>query len=156
MNKEDWGHPNRLWGLESYYDPGRAIEIYEAIKDLRIESILDIACGNGLVLESLSWMKEGRYEQFDIVDYPEWGQLRIKPFREELQCYIKERHPFDLIMFLNAYRNWDEEPKKQFNEWVRRNAKYFISSNPTDDGPSDDWKIIGRDCKNYELKLDTL
>lgn len=157
MDKQDWGNPKRLWGIEPRYEAGRMIDIHLAIKDLPIESVVDIACGHGIILDGLWWKNQHlKCEQFDIEEYPEWKNLQIEPNVTDLMDFIKEDRKYDLVLFLNAYRNWDAEPKENFNQWLKRNAKYFISSNPDDEGPSDNWSLIGRDAKGYELKLYTL
>ena len=66
MEKGDWGSSERIWGLEPYYDPGRAIQIHEAIKSLKIKTVIDMACGVGIVAESLAWVIPGHFTQFDI------------------------------------------------------------------------------------------
>jgi hypothetical protein len=149
----DWGKKERIWGLESYYDPGRAIQIYEAVKDLGIKRTVDIACGVGLVAESLSWVIEGTFQQFDIEEYPEWKQLVIRPTVNDLTEFIKKDEKFDLVLMLNAYRNWDEEPRTEFNKWLKRNAKYFITSYEGENHVSNNWKVIGTDVKGHALKL---
>lgn len=154
MDKQDWGNPKRIWGLEPNYDSGRMIDIYLAIKDLPVESIVDVACGTGIILDGLWWkFQKHTMSQFDIEEYPEWQHLHVKPDKKDIEDFIKEDKSFDLVMFLNAYRNWDLEPKMKFNDWLKRNAKYFITSNLGDDGPSEKVLIIGRDAKGYELKL---
>lgn len=150
----DWGAKERIWGLEPYYDPGRAIDIYEAVKDLGIESILDVACGVGLILESLSWkIPCHKYHQFDVEQYPEWKSLVISPQKEDLFEYIKRDDSYDLVLMLNAYRNWDEEPREEFNRWLKRNAKYFITSYEGENPICDNWSVIGKDVKGHDLKL---
>jgi len=158
MEKGDWGRPERIWGLNIQVDPGRAIQIYEAIKDLKVKSVLDIACGLGLVVESLHWVMDCDMEHFDIEPYKEWDRLRVKPSVKNLFDFIKEDKPYDVVLFLNSYRNWDEEPRKKFNDWLRRNAKYFITSG--DYGPKEEYTVIGEDYHNdydkYQLKMYTL
>lgn len=160
METGDWGRPERIWGLNIPADPGRAIQIYEAIKDLEIKSIVDVACGVGLVAEGLHWVmpKECEIEHFDIEEYQEWSCLRLKPSVGNLFDFITVDKKYDLVMFLNSYRNWDEEPREKFNSWLKRNAKYFITSGEY--GPTEDYKVIGDDYHNshasHKLKLYTL
>lgn len=150
MIRGDWGKPERVWGLEPYYDPGRMIQIYEAIKDLNIKRVVDVACGVGLIAEGLSWViPYTTFQQFDIEEYPEWQHLRVKPTVRDLNEFIKTDESFDLVLMLNSYRNWDDEPRGRFNEWLSRNAKYFISSGI-------DGKVIGKDVKGHDLVLKTL
>lgn len=151
LDKDKWGRKERIWGLEPYYDPGRAIEIYEAVKDLHITSIVDIACGVGIVLESLAWVIDADCEQFDIEEYPEWKHLVIRPTKRDLTEFIKTDEKFDLVLMLNSYRNWDEEPRERLNQWLIRNAKYFITGGEY--GPNKYGKVIGTDVKGHKMKL---
>lgn len=156
IDKDKWGNEKRIWGLEPYYDPGRAIQIYNAVKDLNIERVLDIACGVGLIAESLSWVMPSTFEQFDIEEYPEWKHLVIRPTVKNLDDFIKKDDAFDLVLMLNAYRNWDEEPRNRFNKWLKRNARYFITSYEGENPVSNNWEVIGKDVKGHDLKLYTL
>ena len=152
MDKRDWGFEERVWGLEESYDAGRMIPIYLAIKDRNVKSILDVACGVGLIADGLTWMWDDRdIEQFDIIEYPEWRGLKVKPFKKDVMDFIKEDKHYDVVMFLNSYRNWDK--KEQFNEWLKRNARYFITS-----GANLPYKkeIIGKDVKGHNLELYTI
>lgn len=154
MMKGDWGNPKRFWGLEQRYDAGRMIDIYDAIKVLPIESILDVACGTGIILDGLWWkMQKHTMKQFDIEEYPEWQYLEVKPEKRDVMEFIKKDRAYDLVMFLNAYRNWDDEPRERFNSWLKRNAKYFITSYEGENPASNNWKVIGRDVKGHNLKL---
>lgn len=145
--EEDFGlDKRRIWGLEKIYGPGRAIQIYEAIKDLDIKTAVDIACGVGLVAETLHWVV-GEWEQFDIKSYPEWEHLEVKPTVQDVREFIKTDKKYDLVLFLNSYRNWEGEDKNNFDKWVKTHAKYFITS-----GVGEGEKI-GKDIKNYILKL---
>lgn len=144
----------RFWHIEETYDPGRAIPIYEAIKNLEVTSILDVACGEGLVLETLSWVMPIKMEQFDIISYPEWEKLKVKPKVKDLKDLEDEK--YDLVMMLNSYRNWEESDREQLNDWLKRNAKYFITSYEGENHISDNWSTIGQDVKGHSLKLYTL
>lgn len=150
MEKGNWGDPKRLWGLEKTYDAGRMIDIYEAIKGLPIYDIVDIACGVGIVADGLQWKNlEWNIEQFDIKSYPEWEFLEVKPYVEDVMEFIKIDRKYDLVMMLNSYRNWDGEDKELFDAWVKRNAKYFITSGGRG-------VPIGKDVHGFMLMLETL
>lgn len=145
----DWGNPKRIWGLEETYDAGRMIQIYEAIRDLPITSIIDVACGTGIIADGLAWTRKWDVYQFDIEQYPEWKHLDVIPVKMDVMDFIKIDKSYDLVMFLNAYRNWDEKPRSMFDEWLKRNAKYFITS----DGKGE---AIGKDVKGHTLTLEKL
>lgn len=136
------------WGLEPYYDPGRMIHIYEALKGKEWESLLDVACGVGIVTEGLSWMYGDKsFKQFDIEEYPEWKHLKVKPEVRMVEDLLESDEKYDVILFLNSFRNWDKQ--EQFLEWLKGHCKYFISSGV-------DGEVIGRDVKGHNLILKTL
>ena len=110
-----------------------------------------MACGVGLVLESLGWVIDADCEQFDIEGYPEWNHLVIRPSVMNLEEFIATDKSFDLVLMLNSYRNWDEEPREKLNQWLKRNAKYFITGGEY--GPNESGKVIGTDVKGFKLKL---
>lgn len=140
----------KYWGIEPTYDSGRMIEIYEAVKDLPVESVLDCCCGEGLILDGLSWVMPASYVQFDIESYPEWQKLHAKPFIADVADFIQTDQKFDLVLFLNSYRNIETGfDKEAFNKWLKKNAKYFITS----DGEGE---VIGTDVKGHKLTLQKL
>lgn len=150
MTKGNWGMPERIWGLEPTYDAGRVLQIYDAIKPLPIKSVVDIACGTGIIGDCLSWVGY-QVRLFDIVSYPEWKHLRVFPGILNVYNFLEEVTRYDLVLFLNSYRNWDD--KELFNDWLKNHASYFITSG---DGPNNNYKVIGKDVKNHDLKLYTL
>lgn len=148
MEKGNWGHPKRVWGIEPRYDSGRMIPIYEAIKNLKFDSLIDIACGNGIIADGLKWVFPNvNITQFDFWKYKEWKNLSVTPYQMDVVDFIKEDKHYDVVLFLNSYRNWDEQ--EQFNRWVKTHARYFITSGGNFTGK----KIIGKDCKGYDLEL---
>ena len=150
MIKGDWGHEKRIWGIESTYDAGRMIQIYEAIKDLEFESLIDIACGEGIIADGLSWVFPDKdITQFDFCEYPEWKKLKVIPYKKDVMDFIKEDQKYDVVLFLNSYRNWDK--KDEFNNWLYNHAEYFITSG--DNNIERDKKEIGVDVKGYKLEL---
>jgi len=150
MVRGDWGHEKRVWGIENDYNPGRAIQIYEEIKDLEFKNLVDIACGFGMVAESLKWVFPDKdITQFDFWDYPEWEKLSVVPYRQDVMDFIKEDKKYDIVMFLNSYRNWDKKDK--FNEWLYGHAKYFITSG--ENNIRGKKKIIGMDSKGHKMEI---
>lgn len=147
MEKSDWGHPKRIWGLENRYDAGRMIPIHEAIKNLPIKNIVDVACGVGIVADGLKWVMNAEIEQFDIINYPEWEFLSVKPQIKDVDDFMREDKHYDLVLFLNSYRNWDK--KEEFNHWLKGHAKYFITSGAELPNGTE----IGMDVKGHALKL---
>lgn len=137
-----------IWNLQIPYDSGRMIQIYEAIKDLPIDSIVEIACGYGIIADGLSWVfPDKKITQFDIFKNDSWKHLKIKPYIMDVMDFTKRIDHYDLVIFLNSFRNW--ENKKQFKEWLKTHAKYFISSEIEEPGT----EIIGMDGRGHKLEL---
>jgi hypothetical protein len=150
MIKGDWGHEKRVWGIGKTYDSGRMIQIYEAIKDLEFNSLVDIACGQGIIADGLKWVFPNKeITQFDFWEYPEWVNLSVVPYREDVMDFIKKEKQYDVVLFLNSYRNWDE--KEEFNKWLYGHARYFITSG--ENNIKREKKVIGVDAKGYKLEL---
>ncbi|MBU1076383.1 MAG: hypothetical protein KKH98_03770 [Spirochaetes bacterium] len=169
MTKEN----KRLWGIERLSDtPERIVFIYEAIKKLVDDgklpenfSIIDIAGGRGVVLNGIVGLFPCKATILDIKYHPEWGYLkyRIKRIVMPLQDYIEDDHPHDIVMMLNSYRNWKKskiiierkKSREQFDEWLPKNAKYFITSGAS--LPYERGEIRGHDFKSnlqlYKLPL---
>ena len=142
----------RIWGIENEYDTGRIAYIYEFIKKLGIQefSLVDVACGNGLIADGLAYLfPKSKTEQFDIFYYPEWNHLRVKPQCIDLEEFIKQGRSYDVVLFLNSYRNYDGKQREKFNEWVTTHAKYFICSG----GNFGNSEIIGKDVKGHNIEV---
>lgn len=141
---------DKIWGIEPEYNTGRAIAIYEAIKKLNLPAdfkLIDIACGYGLIADCLKDIFPGaRIEQIDIKKYPEWKKLKVNTYQDTVQNLIKREEKFDVVMFLNSYRNWDGIDKDNFDEWLKGHCRYFIYS-------GDGGEVIGMDSKDHQLKL---
>jgi len=146
----------RHWGIQDQYAQGRMIEIAIALKKLELKSdfrLVDIACGHGLIADGLKWVfPDAKIEQFDYTDeYPEWSHLSVKPYNLDVETLMKrddkDEH-FDVVLFLNSYRNWTMQ--NEFNEWLKNHARYFITSG------REDGEVIGMDTVNKPLKLITL
>ena len=155
MEKRDWGFPERIWGIEKEYDAGRIGYIYDALKKLPHNfSLVDVACGEGIIADGIQYLfPEARVSQFDIVSYQEWGHLRVKPYQMNVDDFMKRDEKYDVVMFLNSFRNWEEKERGTFIEWLKRNARYFITSGQ-DIGFAKE--TIGKDVKGYSLDMYTL
>jgi hypothetical protein len=148
----------RYWGLEPTYDAGRLIPIYEALKTRVGDefSLVDVACGVGIIADGLKWMyPKADITQFDVMEYPEWAHLNVKPSVMDVKEFIQTDKKYDVVLFLNSYRNEKEgfsEIKADFDAWVKKHARYFITSGlfPAHDA------TIGSDVKGHSLKLYTL
>lgn len=142
----------RIWGIENEYDTGRIAYIYEFIKGLGLKdfSLMDVACGQGMIADGIGYLfPEAKVEQFDIFYYPEWNHLRVKPQCIDLEGFIKQGRRYDIVLFLNSYRNYDGKQREKFDEWVRGHAKYFITSGGQFGNP----EIIGKDVKWHNLEV---
>lgn len=144
----------RYWGLEPTYDAGRMIDIYLALQGKEWGSLVDVACGTGIIADGLKWVRPlATIDQFDIEEYPEWRHLNVRPEKLDVNEFIKRDRKYDVVLFLNSYRNTETGfDKAAFDEWLLGHAKYFITSGGFD-APSE---YIGQDVKNYQLKLYTI
>lgn len=138
----------KYWGIEPRYDSGRMIEIARALEGIEWHSLVDIACGEGLIADGLSWVfKDKDISQFDIETYPEWSHLSIRTEQKDVADFIKEEKKYDVVLFLNSYRNEQDgfsEVKEAFDAWLQRNATYFITS-------AREGAVIGNDVKGFKL-----
>jgi hypothetical protein len=95
--------------------------------------IIDVCCGTGGVIGMLKdYFSDFVCIGIDILEYPEWFKYpKVHFTRLSIQDLVKVKQAYDVIMLLNTYRNWSghEGLKKQFDKWIKNNAKYFIASN---------------------------
>ena len=119
-----------IWGINKNYEAYRIVPIYYALKDLDLPSnftIVDIACGHGIIIDAVaSLFRECRALAVDINEYPEWAHLGVRKRVISIQEFIKQGRQFDVVMMLNSYRNWIGQDKDEFDEWVKKNVRYFI------------------------------
>jgi len=93
---------------------------------LNIKSIVEIACGYGIVADGLRWVMPGcEITQFDMFPNPEWTHLKVSPFIMDVNEFIKTDKHYDLVIFLNSYRNWDF--KEEFNKWLEKKCRLLYS-----------------------------
>jgi hypothetical protein len=137
-----------IWNLQKEYEAGRMIEIYEAIKDLPIDSIVEVACGYGTISDGLKWVFPNKdISQFDVFENEAWSHLRVKPYIYDVLDFMKSDEKYDLVIFLNSFRNWNLQ--SEFKDWLKTHAKYFISSEIGEPGV----QVIGTDGRNHALQL---
>lgn len=143
----------KYWNIEKTYDPGRMIPIAKALEGIEWHSLVDVACGEGLIADGLSWVfKDKDISQFDIETYPEWSHLSVRTEQRDVADFIKDEKKYDVVLFLNSYRNDTEgfgEIKETFDAWLKRNATYFITSAREGD-------VIGDDVKGFKLIIKKL
>lgn len=141
---------DKIWGIEPQYGLARIVPIYETLKKLPLAEdfrLIDIACGYGLIADAIKGLfPQARVEQIDIRSYPEWKKLNVKPQKKTVQKLVEENEHYDVVMFLNSYRNWDGIDKDNFDEWLKGHCRYFIYS-------GDGGEVIGMDSKDHQLKL---
>lgn len=175
----------KIWGIEPRSErPDRIIYVYEALKKLPLPenfSMIDIACGHGVVMNGISKLfPKASATILDIRYYKEWENIRRKVERIEmpLQSFIK-MHPnkkYDVVMMYNSYRQWrlkdrsgnildsrltgkrsarrgvEADMRREFDKWLIKNVKYFITSGAK-------WleqprgEIDGKDVFGYPLEL---
>lgn len=151
----------QIWGIEELDSPDqllrgveRADHIIRAIGKLQNNrfdfSILDIACGDGGVLNRI---KE-EYPQckelgIDINYFDSWKDIKARTQQISLQEFMKTdaEQKWDYVLMLNSYRNTPPAFKKEIDAWLKQNAKYFITSLPWE------YKYIGVDAKQALMVL---
>ena len=130
--------------------------IVDALKDMPRFTILDIACGDGGVLNGVAEALPCEATGIDIKEFKEWSSIKPKTKQISFQDFIKEDKKFDVVMMLDTYRNWINHKyvdlqkaaadKVELDKWILKNAKYFITS--FDEDPSfhgKQWRQIGTD-----------
>jgi len=169
----------KIWDLESRSDrPDRIIYIYEAIKKLNLPkdfSVVDIACGHGVVANGLIKLFSGsKITITDIRAYSEWLNIsnKIKKIEMPLQLFIDSEYGekmYDVILMLNSYRFMTTKKngkrgiegiaREKLDEWILNHCNYFLTSNslfssiPFWKNKYEICEISGVDYKNYKLEL---
>ncbi len=111
-------------------------ELISSIKDLGIESALDVGCGEGFTLNKLSENKIG--ERLEGIDFQETAIEIGRKLHPDLtlkqgNIYGLEYkdNSFDLVMATEVLEHL-EDPKKAFSELQRVSSRYVILSVPNE------------------------
>lgn len=111
-------------------------DLVSAVKDLEIESVLDVGCGEGFTLNRLK--EEGIGKKLEGVDFLD-SAIRIgKNLHPDLtlkQGNIYEleykNNSFDLVMATEVLEHL-EDPRKGLKELIRVSKKYLLLSVPNE------------------------
>src|SRR3989344_2279706 len=110
--------------------------LLSAIKDLKIESALDVGCGEGFTLNKLSESKIGK--RLEGVDYLETAiELGKKTHpnlilgQGDIYKLKYQGNSFDLVMATEVLEHL-EDPKKGLRELIRVSKKYLLLSVPNE------------------------
>ena len=105
------------------------------IKQGKIETIFDIACGNGLVL--LSFVKNKNFKKVLGIDISQKVIEMAKQNDTEKQVewkvadiFQEDLEKFDLVLALDIVEHIDD---KKFLEKIKNNGKYFIFKVPIEE-----------------------
>lgn len=111
-------------------------ELISSIKDLRIESVLDVGCGEGFTLNKLSENKIGK--RLEGIDF----QKSAIEIGRKLHPHLKletgtiydlsfKDNSFDLVMATEVLEHL-EDPRKGLKELIRVSKKYLLLSVPNE------------------------
>ncbi len=153
VSKIIWGPERRLCSLDCI------VYIYEAINKLNLPfnfSMIDIACGNGQVMDALARLfPKSNSSILDIRTYPEWRGIKpeVNKIITPVQKFIELDNKFDIVIMLDTYREWGKHDKDReaFSRWLFKNAKYFITSGSNLCLEKEE--IRGTDLKGYPLEM---
>jgi hypothetical protein len=139
-----------IWGIEPVNDDKRADCIIAALQNFEWESMVDIACGEGVVPRYVKKeFPDHEVAGVDINQYRTWGGERARFIQMPLQEFIRDDRMWDVVVMLNSYRNWEGPEKQAFNAWLDAKAKYFITSGKFRRGGT----RIGMDLHDFPIKL---
>src|SRR3989338_2709211 len=129
--KHTSGNPLQKFLIGNFYK-----ELISSIKDLRIESALDVGCGEGFTLNKLSENKIGK--RLEGVDFQETAieiGRKVHPHLSLKQGDIYKleykNNSFDLFMATEVLEHL-EDPKKALSEIQRVSSRYAILSVPNE------------------------
>src|SRR3989338_3715246 len=129
--KHTSGNPLQKFLIGNFYK-----ELISSIKDLRIESALDVGCGEGFTLNKLSENKIGK--RLEGVDFQKNTVEIGKKLHPELalkqgNIYKLEykNNSFDLVMATEVLEHL-EDPEMALKELVRVSKKYLLLSVPNE------------------------
>ncbi|MEK7573477.1 MAG: class I SAM-dependent methyltransferase [Patescibacteria group bacterium] len=110
--------------------------LVSAVKDLQLETVLDVGCGEGFTLNRLS--EEGIGKKLEGVDFQEKAIEIGKKLHPDLtlkqgDIYKLEykNNSFDLVMATEVLEHLDD-PKKGLKELIRVSRKYILLSVPNE------------------------
>lgn len=111
-------------------------ELVLIIKDLRIESVLDVGCGEGFTLNKLSEEKIGkRLEGVDFLEKAIEIGRKLHPHltlnQGDIYKLEYKNNSFDLVMATEVLEHL-EDPREGLKELIRVSKKYLLLSVPNE------------------------
>jgi len=134
--QEEYFEKNRNWHSEDSRKKSFYTDLlFKKIKQGKIETIFDIACGNGLVL--LSFVKNKNFKKVLGIDISQKVIEMAKQNDTEKQVewkvadiFQEDLEKFDLVLALDIVEHIDD---KKFLEKIKNNGKYFIFKVPIEE-----------------------
>ncbi len=131
--QEEYFEKNKDWHLADSFEKARQVNLLLGkYNDLEIKSVLDVACGNGLVL--LHFLENKNFEKVLGVDISqkaiELARKNDKDKKTEwriLDILKNDIEKFDLILALDIVEHMDD---KLFLKKIKNKGKYFIFKVP--------------------------
>lgn len=130
-NKHINSNPIQKKLIDNFYN-----KVYSFLKPLKIESILDVGCGEGITLDNFK--KKGIGKKLYGIDYSDEALKIGKKIYPDLNLKkgdiyaIKEKdNSYDLVMATEVLEHL-EDPEKALNELIRVSKKYVLLSVPNE------------------------
>jgi len=130
-NKHINSNPIQKKLIDNFYN-----QVYKQLKPLKLDSILDVGCGEGITL--FNFEKEGIGKKLYGIDYSDDALKIGKKIHPHLNLRkgdiydIKEKdNSFDLVMATEVLEHL-EDPQKALKELIRVSKKYVMLSVPNE------------------------
>ena len=130
-NKHINSNPVQKKLIDNFYN-----QVYRLLKPLKLDSILDVGCGEGITLSKFE--KEGIGKKLFGIDYSDDALKIGKKIYPHLNLKkgniydIKEKdNSFDLVMATEVLEHLDD-PEKALKELIRVSRKYVMLSVPNE------------------------
>ncbi len=134
--QKEYFEKNKNWHASDSEEKAFFINLlFQKIKKENIETVLDIACGNGKVF--LSFIKDKNFKKLlglDIskkaIEMAKKNDLEKKVEWRVADIFQENLEKFDLILGMDIIEHIDD---KNFLEKIKNNGKYFIFKVPIED-----------------------
>ena len=136
--KKDYYEQSYFWEADYFDDPGEAERISETIRAIPSDThtLLDVGCGNGVFVNTLSTAFPDRFERVVGLDPSVEALKHVKTEKnhESIESIPFESESFDLVSCLEVLEHL---PKQEFDEGIseiqRVSRKYILVSVPNDE-----------------------
>ncbi len=130
-NKHSSANPIQQKLIENFYKT-----VYKILKPLKVDSVLDVGCGEGITLDKFE--KEGIGKSLHGIDYSDDALKIGKKIYPNLNLKkgdiydIKEKdNSYDLVMATEVLEHLDD-PQKALKELIRVSKRYVLLSVPNE------------------------